>query len=174
MSLGCWDDVLRSKDREARAETRRIDQAEESNMSTDATDRDERSSRRIQHTEPSIGPGARQPQREAASAGESDSEPLPIAESVGHAVGSRKITAFGKQRRHEDTWTRTPNTTGEGAIHVRTFHGKLTHEALAYMDQCVNEWLDAHPQYEVKLVNLTVGILTGKLKEPHLICQVWV
>ncbi len=143
-------------------------------MSTDATDRDDSSSRRIQHTEPSIGPGARQPQREVASSAVPDSEPLPIAEGVGHAVGSRKITAFGEQRRHEDTWTRTPNTTGEGAIHVRTFHGKLTDEALAYMDQCVNEWLDAHPQYEVKLVNLTVGILTAKLKEPHLICQVWV
>ena len=43
-----------------------------------------------------------------------------------------------------------------------------------WLTQCVNEWLDAHPQYEVKLVNLTVGILTAKLKEPHLICQVWV
>ena len=36
------------------------------------------------------------------------------------------------------------------------------------------EWLDAHPQYEVKYVSTTVGELTGKLKEPHMICQVWV
>ena len=42
------------------------------------------------------------------------------------------------------------------------------------MDQSVNEWLDAHPQYEVKFVSSTVGTVTGKLKEPHLICQVWV
>jgi len=71
-------------------------------------------------------------------------------------------------------WSRTPNTTGTGAIHVKTFHSKLTDDALVYMDQCVNEWLDGHPQYEVKFVNTSVGVLTGKTKEPHLICQLWV
>jgi hypothetical protein len=85
-----------------------------------------------------------------------------------------KITAFGKERRHEDAWARTPNTTGAGAIHVKSFHCKLTEDALAYMDQTINEWLDAHPQYEVKFVNSAIGTLTGKLKEPALICQVWV
>ena len=55
-----------------------------------------------------------------------------------------------------------------------TFHAKLTDDALKYMDQVINEWLDAHPQYEVKFVNSSVGILTGKLKEPALVCQVWV
>ena len=57
---------------------------------------------------------------------------------------------------------------------MKTFHGKLTDDALAYMDQCINEWLDGHPQYEVKFVTSTVGIVTSKLQEPHLICQVWV
>jgi hypothetical protein len=103
-----------------------------------------------------------------------DAEPLPIVEPVGPAPGSKAIRALGDSRRHEEVWSRTPNTTGQGAIHVRTFHTKLTEEALRYMDQTINEWLDAHPQYEVKFVNSTVGILTGKLKEPHLICQVWV
>jgi hypothetical protein len=93
-------------------------------------------------------------------------KPLPTVAS--------KITAFGKERRHEEDWTRTPNTTGNGAIHVKTFHCKLTEDAVAYMDQCINEWLDAHPQYEVKFVSSTVGTMTGKLKEPALFCQVWV
>ncbi len=93
---------------------------------------------------------------------------------MGPSGGTPKITAFGKQQRHEDDWSRTPNTTGAGAIHVKTFHSKLTDDALKYMDRTINEWLDAHPQYEVKFVNSTVGTLTGKLKEPHLICQVWV
>ena len=84
-----------------------------------------------------------------------------------------KIRSIGeKDRRHEDSWTRTPNTTGMGAIHVRTFHAKLTDDALVYLDQHINEWLDAHPQYEVKFVTSCVGTLTGKLKEPHLVCQV--
>jgi hypothetical protein len=103
-----------------------------------------------------------------------DDAPLPIAESTAPAGLTPKIKALGATRRHEDEWTRTPNTTGTGAIHVKTFHTKLTDDALAYMDGLINEWLDAHPQYEVKFVNSAVGILTGKLKEPHLICQVWV
>jgi hypothetical protein len=97
-----------------------------------------------------------------------------MAESAGPVGAGAKITAFGGQKRHEDSWARTPNTTGRGAIHVKTFHCKLTDDALAYLDQCINEWLDAHPQYEVKFVSSSIGILTGKLKEPALICQVWV
>lgn len=107
-------------------------------------------------------------------AASNEPEPLPIVEAFGPSGGGPKITPFGKDQRHEEKWNRKPNTTGRGAIHVKTFHAKLTDDALTYMDQCINEWLDAHPQYEVKLVNSTVGTLTGKLKEPHLICQVWV
>jgi hypothetical protein len=101
--------------------------------------------------------------------------PVPVVEPTGPSGGgASKITAFGKKKTHEEEWNRTPNTTGTGAIHVKTFHSKLTDDALIYMDQVINEWLDAHPQYEVKFVTTSVGILTGKLKEPHLICQVWV
>ena len=101
--------------------------------------------------------------------------PLPVAQaSVSASGGAGKITAFGKERRHEDAWQRTPNTTGHGAIHVKTFHCKLTEDALAYMDSLVNSWLDEHPQYEVKFVSSTIGTMTGKLKEPALFCQVWV
>ena len=71
-------------------------------------------------------------------------------------------------------WNRQPNVTGTGATHVRTFHSKLTNEALLYLDQTVNEWLDEHPEFEIKFVTTSVGELSGKLKEPHLICQVWV
>ncbi len=127
---------------------------------------------KIRHTEPQFGSGAIPlPERKVS---EPEAGELPVAESVASAAGPKKITAFEKARRHEDKWSRTPNTTGLGAIHVRTFHSKLTAYALTYMDQSVNEWLDAHPQYEVKFVSSTVGTVAGKLKEPHLICQVWV
>jgi hypothetical protein len=139
-------------------------------MQTDPTRPDPPASKRIQHTQPGFGAaGGAKPSR-PASQSDPETAPLPVAKGVGQA----KITAFGKAKRHEEKWKRTPNTTGQGAIHVRTFHSKLTADALAYMDQSVNEWLDAHPQYEVKFVNSTVGTLTGKLKEPNLICQVWV
>ncbi len=127
---------------------------------------------KIQHIEPQFGSGA--PPLPVKEVSEPEGGELPVVESVDPAAGPKKITAFEKVRRHEDKWSRTPNTTGLGAIHLRTFHCKLTDDALTYLDQCVNEWLDAHPQYEVKFVSSTVGTLTGKLKEPHLICQIWV
>ncbi len=114
---------------------------------------------KIQHTKSNFG---------------AEAEAVPVAEDAGPVMKSNKITSFGEKQRHEDTWSRTPNTTGCGAIHVKSFHTKLTDDALRYMDQMINEWLDAHPQYEVKFVSSTVGVLTGKLKEPHLVCQVWV
>jgi len=121
---------------------------------------------RIHHTPPSFG---KNPEPIAPD----DPGEVPVAAAPRFGSGAR-ITAMEPDRKHEESWSRTPNTTGRGAIHVRTFHCKLTDDALRYMDQTINEWLDAHPQYEVKFVNSSVGILTGKLKEPHLICQIWV
>ena len=103
--------------------------------------------------------------------------PLGSAVPSGTDAGSPKIRALDQKLgvvRHEDSWARSPNVTGAGAIHVRSFHCKLTGDALENLDRQVNEWLDAHPQYEVKFVTTTVGEWTGKLKEPNLIMQVWV
>jgi hypothetical protein len=145
---------------------------------------------KIQHTTPAIGgpaaPGAAPPAVSPPHAvpaprpgahpahAPDDLSPVPVVPQVGPAVAGNKIKALERNKRHEDSWSRSPNATGTGAIHVKTFHCKLTEDALAYMDQVVNEWLDAHPQYEVKFVNSTIGTFTGKLKEPALICQVWV
>ena len=88
-----------------------------------------------------------------------------------------KIRTFEQKlggSKHEDSWNRTPNVTGTGAIHVKSFHCKLTGDSLDFLDQQINEWLDAHPQYEVKFVTTSIGTWTGKLKEPNLIVNVWV
>lgn len=71
-------------------------------------------------------------------------------------------------------WHRKPNSNGQGATHVKSFHCRLNTEAMEIMDQQINEWLDAHPELEVKLVCNTVGEWQGKIKEPALIIQVWV
>lgn len=91
--------------------------------------------------------------------------------------GPSKIRTFEQKlggTKHEDSWNRTPNVTGTGAIHVKSFHCKLTGDSLDFLDQQINEWLDAHPQYEVKMVTTSIGTWTGKLKEPNLIVNVWV
>jgi hypothetical protein len=95
-------------------------------------------------------------------------------------VGSPKIQAFtntglASSKKSEDSWKRSPNASGTGATHVRTFHCKLSDDALAFIDQQVNEWLDAHPGYEVKFATSNIGEWSGKLgKENHLVVQVWV
>ena len=83
----------------------------------------------------------------------------------------QKLAGTGK---HEDNWKRSPNVTGTGAIHCKSFHCKLTGDSLENLDRQINEWLDAHPQYEVKFVTTSVGEWLGKLKEPNLIVQIWV
>ncbi len=93
-------------------------------------------------------------------------------------TGASKIRTFEQKLssgRHEDNWTRTPNSPGTGAIHVKSFHCKFSEESLAHVDQQINEWLDAHPQYEVKLVTTSHGEWKGKFgAEPCLVVQVWV
>lgn len=118
------------------------------------------------------------PDSEDQGSGSSSSLPAdhegPSGDGSQSVIGSRKIRAFVKDGRHSETWLRQPNHDGTGATHVRTFHSKLNDESLAYMDRVINEWLAEHTECEVKFVSTTVGMFTGKVKEPALICQVWV
>ena len=110
----------------------------------------------------------------------------PLGSNAQHAEGEgiaeqqpagAKIRTFDQRlggAKHEDSWNRTPNVTGTGAIHVKSFHCKLTGDSLDFLDQQINEWLDEHPQYEVKFVTTGIGTWSGKLKEPNLIVNVWV
>ncbi|NBC10336.1 MAG: hypothetical protein GVY24_01190, partial [Planctomycetes bacterium] len=115
---------------------------------------------------------------EVDPADEQDLAPIEIDQTTGDESGEtssgRTIQTFGPDIRHEDKWSRTPNTPGTGAIHVKTFVAKLRLDAIDHMDQQVNEWLDAHPQYEVKFVTTTVGKLVGKNTEDALFMSVWV
>lgn len=86
-----------------------------------------------------------------------------------------KIRTFGPARKpHDEHWKRTPNVTGAGAIHVKTFITKLRLDAIDHLDQQINEWLDNHPEYEVKFVSQSIGKLVGKSTEDALFVSVWV
>jgi len=115
---------------------------------------------------------------ESDSADQTDLAPIEIDQTTedqsGQTSSGRTIQTFGTDARHEDKWNRTPNSPGTGAIHVKTFVAKLRLDAIDHMDQQVNEWLDAHPQYEVKFVTTTVGRLVGKNTEDALFMSVWV
>lgn len=88
-----------------------------------------------------------------------------------------KIRAFAQSLAtlHADgEWNRKPFANKTGAMHVKSFHCKLTGESLEFLDKQINDWLDAHPDFEIKMVTGTVGEWTGKLREPNLILQIWV
>ncbi len=105
---------------------------------------------------------------------EADLVPIDIASADEHIPGA-EIKTFGPARLpHEEVWTREPNVTGKGAIHVRTFVAKLRLDAIDHLDAQVNQWLDNHPEYEVKFVTTTVGTLVGKISEEAIFMNVWV
>ena len=86
-----------------------------------------------------------------------------------------RIHALGERTRQpEKAWQRQPNVTGQGATHVKTFVAKLRLDAIEHMDQQVNDWLEQHPDYEVKFATAAVGPLVGKLTEEALFLSVWV
>ncbi|MGH7213451.1 MAG: hypothetical protein ACREIT_01525 [Tepidisphaeraceae bacterium] len=85
-----------------------------------------------------------------------------------------KIRAFGVAEGHKaHEWKRQVNKTGAGAVRIRSFHGRLSDQGLDYMDDAINEWLEKHPEIEVKFVTSTVGLFDGKIKELAIILNVW-
>jgi hypothetical protein len=44
---------------------------------------------------------------------------------------------------------------------------------LEYLDNAVNEWLDANPDVEVKFVTPTVMTFEGKIREAALVLNIW-
>ena len=112
---------------------------------------------------------------EEEQAAEEELDPVELASVSAEKQDRSKIRAFGqRQGSHADNWSRKPNATGQGAIHVRTFVTKLRLDAIEYLDAQINEWLDEHPEYEVKFVTTTVGQLVGKHTEDALFVNVWV
>ena len=108
-----------------------------------------------------------------------DDEPIELEELPAAPADSTraapKITAFGvtNMAAQRENFKRKTNVDGCGATRLRSFHGRLSDEGLAYLDQKVNEWLDEHPEIEVKFVTSTVGPYEGKIKEPALVMNVW-
>lgn len=88
-----------------------------------------------------------------------------------------KIRAFDQKiggGATRESWIRKPVSSGSGACHCKTFHCKMGEEGILHLDRSINEWLDQHPEYEVKMVTMCTGEWKGKLTEPQLVVQVWV
>jgi hypothetical protein len=84
-----------------------------------------------------------------------------------------KVNTGGDKHAY-NRFKRDLSPTGHGATRVRTFHGRLSDDGLAYTDDKINEWLDNHPEVEVKHVNCFTGPLEGKVTgEQGLIVVIW-
>ena len=85
-----------------------------------------------------------------------------------------KIRALNTEAaRREHLWKRMPHVSGQGAIRVKSFHGKYSDQGVEHLDDMINEWIDAHPEVEVKFVTSTVHVFEGKIREPALVMNVW-
>lgn len=87
---------------------------------------------------------------------------------------TNQIRSFGAAKREMSRWKHQPVSTGKGARHVRTFVAKLRLDAIDHLDEQINEWLDEHPDFDVKFVTTSVGMLVGKNTEEALFVSVWV
>ena len=106
-----------------------------------------------------------------------DFTPVALADEApsAHApVQHHKIMAFGPQNELKEKEYKRPTTiTGRGAVRVRTFHGHMSDDGLRRLDEKINDFLEAHPQFEVKFATTTVGVWDGKTKEPALLINLW-
>ena len=102
-------------------------------------------------------------------------DPLTLVKTGSEDESHGEITTFGSSIKDsvEQRWRHEPSATG-GASHMKTFVTKMRLDAIDYLDEQVNEWLDSHPDYRVKFATTSVGEMRGKTTENALIMTVWV
>ena len=92
----------------------------------------------------------------------------------GFANPSKIKVNTGGDKHTYTKFKRQSHVSGTGACRCRSFHGRLSDDGLAFMDDKINEWLDNHPDVEVKFTNCFVGPLEGKVTgEQGLIVVLW-
>jgi hypothetical protein len=127
-----------------------------------------------------VAPGIRPP---ALGIGVPPIRPAPMREEPLELVSDDKPSAEApKSKIHgissvnslaAHSYKRPTNLDKSGAVRMRTFHCRLSEQGVEYLDQTINDWLEGHPDVEVKFTTSTVGLWDGKLKEPTLILNVW-
>lgn len=96
-----------------------------------------------------------------------------MAADKGASIRSFNISSLAQADRHEN-FKRGLVDASMGATRCRTFHAKLTDAALSYMDNQINEWVDAHRDFHIKFAVSTIGMFEAKQhQEPHLIVSVF-
>jgi hypothetical protein len=116
------------------------------------------------------------PEPSSAANKDEEEERWTLVEPSEVASDASSFTALGSAQKadYEEQFDRSPNKTGEGAVRCRVFHSKIQETGLEFMQDQINQWLDAHPEIEVKQVGHMVGEFSGKSShEPNVIVMVW-
>ncbi len=107
---------------------------------------------------------------------QSSKDPLTVVDSGLDAAAEqqKKIRSYeeGRHHRHHD-WKRHLHPNQISPVRMKSFHGKYSDQGLAFLDDAINEWLDANPEIDIKFVTSTVGMFDGKIKENALVLNVW-
>ena len=89
-------------------------------------------------------------------------------------IPPKPIIHFGPEgQRKQHTWKRQTGINGTGSCRVKSFRGKYTDQGLEHLDDTINEWLDTHPEVEVKFVTSTTASFEGKVHDPVLVLNLW-
>lgn len=120
---------------------------------------------------PAAQPAA--PTAPASSAPATNDASIGLSESKAGTTAT-KINVFGSDapKAAPSKFTRAPNVTGYGACRVKSFIGKISTPGLEFLDNNINQWIDAHPEVEVKFVTSTVGGMDGK-HESAIVMNLW-
>ncbi len=73
----------------------------------------------------------------------------------------------------EGGFTRSLDPRSMGATRCRSFHAKLSDNALIFMNNQINDWLDQNDEIVLKFATSTIGQFEGKHTEPNLITTVF-
>lgn len=117
--------------------------------------------------------------RSAQPAGDDETVQLLDDDPKPRVVGgkSTRITtiggAFDSASEQQQKFKRNVLQGTDHATRIKTFHCKLSDNSFRALDRQVNEWIDEHPEVEVKFALSTIGVVEGKHADPHLIINLF-
>lgn len=82
-------------------------------------------------------------------------------------------TGLGLQGQMREDFQRPLLKDSRNATRCRTFHAKLTDAAIAHLNESINDWVDEHPDIEIKFAMSNIGVVEGKHQDQHLIVTVF-
>lgn len=104
---------------------------------------------------------------------EDDDEEVKVDMSHSRIHSAKSATIGLGHSWDDDSFKRPLDSRGIVATRCRTFHCKLSDAAMTFMNDQVNNWLDANEAITVKFATSTIGIVEGKHPEPNLILTVF-